>query len=658
MEQESQQISEFKKKKIDHYIAIKEIGQGTFGKVYEVRDEQDPKEQIKAMKMIKKSNHNLERIQEEIMILKKCKSPNVLKFHDVRQTTDNIYIITEFCEKGDLKKYIKNHEKQKLSEKEAIYIFQQLLCGFNELHKLRKKGQIIGAIHRDIKPENILLDNNLVVKISDMGSAKICHVTHSVNIGTPYYMSPEMISKLPYNSKIDIWALGLVLYEMVVGTTLFEDIEEEYHQQNYEKQKKIIFDNILDEEYIKKKLNCLENEISIEYKNLIFKMLRKDPKKRIDWKDLHMHSIFGKKKILESINNKNDLILLEKSNNSSDVELISSIKFYQSELIDQHNDPNYDLYNNAVIENEINNPYRQPCSENQCSISNYKPDLKKIHFEDSEENNDHTMDFKYIEIGFLSEKEILNKQNELKKEEEKKISRVKKLYFYILKLIEHMVKIIEDGFKMTEYFAFNYGFVIFLKKLELILLSLQQKQNLYQFPYFNDLLQSTFSDEFFKLIDTFLKTIQTNVEYNIGVIKQEAKNEFEKNSIIFIVLKMLSENLSSLEFDKYFKILMNNYIKDWEHEIREINIINKINDKKLPYVSLLNLFHCLNLRDNFEFDEKLDSGFDFENYKTILKNQKIEILSKKLQYIKDIHIKFEKEDNKMLNMSFSFDYLK
>lgn len=122
-----------------------------------------------------------------------------------------MYLVMEYCEQ-DLAKYLK---KNKCDEKTAIYILKQLVLGFRELVNQ-------GIIHRDLKPANILVNSKGEFKLADFGFAKFVDhydskLLYSI-VGTPLYMSPQILNKTQYTTKSDIWSLGFIFYEMLTGT--------------------------------------------------------------------------------------------------------------------------------------------------------------------------------------------------------------------------------------------------------------------------------------------------------------------------------------------------------------------------------------------------------------------------------------------------------
>lgn len=168
-----------------------------------------------AVKVIDKriftSSFNLKNLHCEIDIMKRVSHSNIVQLHDVFQTNNNMYIVTEMCD-FDLYHYLK--EKRKLPEEEATSMLKQIMKGIKYLHQHN-------IIHRDLKPANILLKDKQC-KLSDFGFAK--NVEHEnvflkSIVGTPLYMSPQLLQKQKYTNKSDLWSIGLIFYEMLHGKT-------------------------------------------------------------------------------------------------------------------------------------------------------------------------------------------------------------------------------------------------------------------------------------------------------------------------------------------------------------------------------------------------------------------------------------------------------
>ena len=128
-----------------------------------------------------------------------------------------LHIVTEYCEKGDLARYIRS-QLSLVPEKTILKVFSQICMGLAYIHRKR-------ILHRDIKTMNIFLKKNMEIRIGDFGIARqLLPNEHSVTelIGTPCYLSPELLNDQKYNEKNDVWGLGCILYEMCKQTKPFK----------------------------------------------------------------------------------------------------------------------------------------------------------------------------------------------------------------------------------------------------------------------------------------------------------------------------------------------------------------------------------------------------------------------------------------------------
>ena len=202
-----------KEKMIKDYIIKEILGVGAFGTVYKVQKKSDDKIYvIKKISLIGLNPNQIQKAKLESKILSNVQSPYLVKYYESFEENNFLNIVMEYCDGGDLNKFIKKNEQTKFYLKENIIwnIFLKILLGLFELHKNK-------ILHRDLKPLNIFLSkNNFDIKIGDFGSAKMLDKNNLAKtiIGTPHYLSPELCEELPYNDKSDIWALGCILYEL------------------------------------------------------------------------------------------------------------------------------------------------------------------------------------------------------------------------------------------------------------------------------------------------------------------------------------------------------------------------------------------------------------------------------------------------------------
>lgn len=236
---------------------IKIIGKGSFGQVY--LTSKTGQTGFYATKIVKKTIADSPKVKKyfknELNILREIKHKNIMKLIEIKQNTDNYYLVCELCNGGSLRecvnKYLKMYNKT-FSEEIIQYLMKQIIEAVRYLHKKH-------IMHRDLKLDNILVnfknenDKSVLnmygaeVKIIDFGFA--AHVDkktdlHKSVLGSPMYMDPKLLQKYThskniditgYDEKIDIWSLGNIFYEMLTGKTAFETHDIKILEQKIEK---------------------------------------------------------------------------------------------------------------------------------------------------------------------------------------------------------------------------------------------------------------------------------------------------------------------------------------------------------------------------------------------------------------------------------------
>ena len=264
------------KSKISRYEFKDQIGKGNFATVWKAIDNKNFT--FVAIKAIESSQIEaqpkvLELLQSEINILKEIDHPNVVKLYDSFEEKGKYYLIMEYCNGGDLEKYVKAKKDKCLSEEEVLVFFKQLLNGFKALHSVR-------AMHRDFKLANVLMNDGLL-KIADLGFSKQADLARTA-LGTGVYMAPEIMKYQRYNNKVDIWSLAICIYEMLFGKCPFFGRTENELLIEVEK-------NVLN-------FNVNGHKISEEFQSLIRKMLVVDPEKRINWIEIYKSPLLNNNK--------------------------------------------------------------------------------------------------------------------------------------------------------------------------------------------------------------------------------------------------------------------------------------------------------------------------------------------------------------------------
>ena len=335
------------------------LGEGTFGSVIKAKHKLT--NELVAIKIIPKSNFlKNDDLKKEAEILKELDHPNIIKIFELYDTESDFYIVQELCNGGDLFSKIKDEGGQ--SEITTGIIIFQILSAVNYLHQRN-------LMHRDLKLENILLENsqysnNIYVKIIDFGTAKFYSNNKEKEItGTPFYIAPEVLNG-NYSEKCDAWSIGVIIYAILSGKLPFGGSN-----------KLEVFTNIKNANYDLKMYPF--NVVSKEIKDLIQKLLIKNPDERLSVKNALEHDFFKKFKIKEK---------LSKLSTDKLKILLNNIKNYNPELVLQQTTIAYLVHN-----------YPQLSYVNEASSLFYKLDY----------NND----------GVISKSEFINGLKDLFKEQ-------------------------------------------------------------------------------------------------------------------------------------------------------------------------------------------------------------------------------------------------
>ncbi|EDR21492.1 hypothetical protein EDI_062060 [Entamoeba dispar SAW760] len=194
-------------------FCLKEVlGTGSFGTVYHAVHRQSNFEM--AIKILTVNKQQTDALKSEIDILKKCRSPNVVSYYGTIKIDENtLWILMDMCGVGSVKDLMKK-TMENLNEQQLRYVLNETLKGLVYLHSIK-------IIHHDIKAGNILLTNEGKVKLADFGVSQQYKENENKKaedfIGSPLFMSPEVIKKSFYNNKTDIWSLGITVIEMAEG---------------------------------------------------------------------------------------------------------------------------------------------------------------------------------------------------------------------------------------------------------------------------------------------------------------------------------------------------------------------------------------------------------------------------------------------------------
>ena len=394
--------------KVIEGIFPKQLGCGSFGRVFLVSHKET--KELFALKTIEKRKimvtyGKLDIIYDEINIHSKLLHENIIKVYNIFEDEESINIIMEYAQNGNLYQLIKK-EKNGFSETKAFDYFIQMINAVYYLHSNN-------IIHRDIKPENILISKDNKLKLCDFGWAKeLTLENRSTFCGTMEYMAPEIVGSENYDYSVDIWSLGILLYELLFGHSPFKGnstnniiLNIKSHELNYDENNK---------------------KISNSCKDLIQHLLNMNPQKRLKIKDILEHPFIKKhsKKKYDKI---------------------------QNQLSKKINDVNNNFFINEEKKLDNNLDNKKLTRSNTLSINLITEPKFRKNFISSKE-----LIFKDININNINELENSKKNNNNKHKSNKQLEILAKFRFSFNAQLEKAKKSIENlSFKNSKNCTFE-----------------------------------------------------------------------------------------------------------------------------------------------------------------------------------------------------------
>ena len=260
--------------KITDFTVINQLGSGSYGQVI-LAQHKITKVQY-AIKVIDKRNQiNIREMPyfiREIEIMYLVHHPNVVKLYGHFEDNNYCYFIMEYVPGGNI--YSLVERLRPVTLREISSIMKDVISAVYFLHNMSKK-----IIHRDIKPENVLLDQNNRAKLTDFGWSNYIegNEKRTTVCGTPVYLAPEVINNIGYDERVDIWCIGILLFELIVGRPPFDGDTEQKIRYNI----------------VKMRINW-PNNMDSDAADLISRILKYNPEERISLEQMLLHPFFTK----------------------------------------------------------------------------------------------------------------------------------------------------------------------------------------------------------------------------------------------------------------------------------------------------------------------------------------------------------------------------
>ncbi|XP_069818521.1 calcium/calmodulin-dependent protein kinase type IV-like isoform X1 [Dendropsophus ebraccatus] len=256
---------------LEHFYTLEqELGSGATSMVF--RCEEKGTKRPYAAKRIKKTIDK-KIVRTEIGVLLRLSHPNIIKLKDIFETPSEIILILELVTGGEL--FDRIVERGYYSERDAACVVQQILEAVAYLHAN-------GVVHRDLKPENLLyadMSPNSLLKIADFGLSKIIDDQRTMKTvcGTPGYCAPEILHGSPYGPEVDMWSVGVITYILLCGFEPFFDARGDQY----------VYSRILSCDF--EFMSPWWDDISLNAKDLVMKLIVLDPKKRLTFSQALQH---------------------------------------------------------------------------------------------------------------------------------------------------------------------------------------------------------------------------------------------------------------------------------------------------------------------------------------------------------------------------------
>eukprot|EP01043_Picozoa_sp_COSAG02_P041781 COSAG02_NODE_3494_length_6656_cov_2.237151_3_plen_304_part_01 len=249
--------------KLSDFDVLSELGRGAYGVVSKVRYRRDGR--LYVLKEVNVASLNSKEQTEavsEVILLRKVRHPNIVKYYDSFIDGKSLYIVMEYAVGGNLQEWVSRTRSAKkyFEEREVWRVYWEIAQAVSYLHSMK-------ITHRDLTTVNVLLGDHNRVMICDLGVSRVTKgedMLMKTRVGTPLFLSPEVVMRRPYCAKVDVWAMGCLMYTLLALKAPF------------------MGHNLIDlaQAITKKAPQRLPDSYSKELRYTVGQMLRKDPARR------------------------------------------------------------------------------------------------------------------------------------------------------------------------------------------------------------------------------------------------------------------------------------------------------------------------------------------------------------------------------------------
>ena len=567
--------------KITDFEQIANLGTGGYGKVNLYRHKVTGAEY--AIKLIDKTKFEnklqKELFAREVDMMYKIRHPNIVRLYTHFEDETNCYIALEYIKKGNLYSYTQSMPNKVLDAATTAHFVVDLISSLYYLHNMNPP-----IIHRDIKPENLLVGNNGQLKLTDFGGSNYLEGgnVRYTTCGTQIYHSPEMLLKKGYDTRVDIWAIGILIFELMVGRPPFKS--DGQHSME---------DNI-----VHLRINW-PSTMNLLAKNLVSKLLKLEPDQRPTLKEILEHQF-----ILNYVENPTNRLILPSEVIIKPFIISKQLPGEEYKTVENIRGNN----NNSTFRYSENEEYKSLYEKLKITYEKLAKNYEELSLKKQENDNKNNQHIKFLKQSKNILVEDLEKRTaaylELKKKlalDEEEIKRLKQQNT----LLNEKYNKIENELKDSEN---NYKLKI--KKYKDDIRLYQEK--------INEIYQGTYSGKNYT---------ETNLsEYSddnmVAIYKKENDNLKQQNSNLSKIIEDLNERILVQEDDLKSKETKGNatlikLLKDNEMELEKKNrIINKLYNVMANISSFMNKIKMNNF--TFTYDGTNINNLDL--FKKMLAN--------------------------------------